>query len=194
MMNPLSIKLDFFKKLITDFVRNDFVEYSQAGQVIQKNYDTPWIQIELVRFYIDSLIESYHTTDTVNIPCEIIRMSLLMNIHVRSRKQNNFEAHYLATKLLSLFANPDFVSGMATAGLILALPDPETEDETIITCDSIEFDGRIESDIWFPISMGIAFKFEFNQLDTGWFERVLVSTNVDDWGDMNLDDEIMEGP
>lgn len=189
-MNDLYKQLEYFRKLLTNFLGHNFVEYSLHGQVIQKNFDKPWVQLELVRTYSSSLIDG-HTDESI--PTGENRLSLLINAHVRSRNVNSFESLSKAIELQALFSNQNFVTGLDVVGLGLRYPDI-SEGESSIECDVIDFNGRFENDDWFPILLNLAHKFTFNQLNSDWFNAVLVSVDIDGLSELDLDDERMEGP
>lgn len=196
-MNTIGYKLELFRKIITDFIGHDLVEYVDSEQAYQRQSKKPWIQLECLQTVTESYNDEYEEDETTGeqIPTVTTRQGLLINVHCRSRNLSSFEALYDAIRLQSFFSCADLSTVLENSiGICIREPSEDTEGLPSITMNTAEYKDRVEADYFFPIVLLFGETFRFKELTPGWFNAVLISTEIDGLSSLDLDNERMEGP
>lgn len=183
-------QLDSFKKLVENFSGNQNIEWILQDQAISRNYDRPWIQLETTRSTIDSLDEYIEDVgDKVRFRV-VLRHRLLINVHCKSRNNEQFQAFKEAINLQGLLLHSEVSKRLGNIGVKIVFPDEETETLPAIEFNSAVFDSRLESDIWFPLTLSMVSEINSAVLDTDWFEAILLTTDINGIDpSLNLDNE-----
>lgn len=191
MINPEPYRqLNAFRKVIENFSGNQNIEWIRQGQVVSRNYNKPWIQLEALRSTIDGYDEYVEDKgDKVRFKI-VLRHRFLLNIHCMSRYSDQWQAFEEAISLQAFLLHSETSKALGSLNMKIVFPDEETETLGAVELDTVDFDKRLESDVWFPLTLALANELDSPSLDSDWFEAILLTTDIDGIDpSLNLDDE-----